>query len=257
MSEKNSDLTRSPIDKSPVDKGAANMSSTGKAVASTSEVTSFLQKVASMPPVAKGAAAGKLLFALDATGSRERSWDQASQLQAEMLLAAQEQGGLQVQLTYFRGFAEFYKTPWCRDSTALLGLMTGIQCRAGITQIERVLRHALAENKAGRIHCVVYVGDAMEENPEVLNQLAGQLGILNVPLFVFQEGGDPVTRRSFQSMARLSCGAYARFDSASAAQLRDLLRAVAVYASGGLQALENLSRSAGAEVQRLTQQLRG
>ena len=254
MSEKNSDLTRSSVNTSPA------KSAGGKAVASTSEVNSFLQKVAAMPPVAKGTAAGKLLFALDATGSRERSWDQASQLQAEMFLAAQGQGGLQVQLTYFRGFAEFYKTPWCRDSAALLGLMTGIQCRAGTTQIERALRHALAENKAGRIHCVVYVGDAMEENPEVLNQLAGQLGILNVPLFVFQEGGDPLTRQTFQSMARLSRGAYARFDSASAAQLRELLRAVAVYASGGLQALENLSRSGGAaaaEALRLTQQLRG
>ncbi|MDP1932762.1 MAG: VWA domain-containing protein [Gammaproteobacteria bacterium] len=230
-------------------------SDAGKTVADKSEIAAFLQKVAALPPVGKGTGAGRLLFGLDATGSREHTWDQASKLQAEMFLAAQAQGGLQVQLTYFRGFAEFYKTPWCRDSAALLGLMTGIQCRAGTTQIERVLRHALAENREQRIHCLVYVGDAMEENADVLAQLAGQLGILNVPVFLFQEGGDPLTRNTFQMLAKASRGAYSQFDSASADQLRELLRAVAVYASGGLQALENFSRSSGEAVKRLSRQM--
>ncbi len=225
-------------------------------VAARSEVSAFLQKVASLPAVPKGAGAGRLLFALDATGSREHTWDQATQLQAEMFLAARAQGGLQIQLTYFRGFAEFYKTPWCRDAAVLLGLMTGIGCRAGTTQIERVLRHALAENKAQRIHCVVYVGDAMEENGDVLCQLAGQLGLLNVPVFVFQEGADARAQQTFQSIAKLSGGAWSPFDGASAAQLRDLLRAVAVYASGGRQALAHFSATASPAVQRLTQQLR-
>jgi len=225
-------------------------------VAARSEVSAFLQKVASLPAVNKGTGAGRLLFVLDATASREQTWDQATQLQSEMFLAARGQGGLQVQLTYFRGFAEFYKTAWCSDSTALLGLMTGIQCRAGTTQIERALRHALAENKAQRIHCVVYIGDAMEENADVLCQLAGQLGLLNVPIFVFQEGGDGRAREAFQTMAKLSSGAWSPFDSASAAQLRELLRAVAVYASGGRQALELFSRTASPAVQRLTQQMR-
>jgi hypothetical protein len=225
-------------------------------VAARSDVSAFLKKVASLPAVQKGSGAGRLLFALDATASREQTWDQATQLQSEMFLAARGQGGLQIQLTYFRGFAEFYKTPWCSDSMALLGLMSGIACRAGTTQLERVLHHALAENKSQRIHCVVYVGDAMEENADVLCQLAGQLGLLNVPLFLFQEGGDLRAQQTFQTMAKLSRGAWSPFDSASAAQLRELLRAVAVYASGGRQALEHFSASASPAVQRLTQQMR-
>ena len=224
--------------------------------ATRQELAAFLNKVAAMPAVAKTAGGGRLLFALDATASREQTWDQASRLQGEMFLAARDAGGLQVQLVYFRGFAEFYKTPWCRDSTALLGLMSGIQCRAGTTQIARVLQHALSENKAQRIHCLVYVGDAMEENPELLCQLAGQLGMLNVPVFVFQEGHDPLVQETYQAMARLSRGAWSRFDSGSAAGLRELLRAVAIYASGGLQALERFSQGAGNEIQRLTRQLR-
>lgn len=236
------------------------MSSNGKdissKVANSSQVSAFLNKVASLPKVVKGQNAGRLLFALDASASREQTWDQASQLQAEMFLAAGNAGGLSVQLTYFRGFGEFYKTQWCRNSADLLGLMTGIQCRAGTTQIERVLRHALQEHKQQKIHCVVYVGDSMEENTDVLCQLAGQLGLLNVPVFVFQEGADPTARESFLTMAKLSKGAYSQFDSASAAQLRALLRAVAVYASGGFDALEHHSRDAGPAVQRLTRQLR-
>ena len=231
------------------------MSEKSKDLAKRSEVDAFLQKVAALPSVQKNGKQGRLMFALDATASRERTWDHAMQLQAEMFLAARDAGGLQVQLTYFRGFSEFYKTPWCRDSGTLLGLMTGIQCRGGATQIERVLRHALSENKAQRIHCVVYVGDAMEESAEILCQLAGQLGILNVPLFMFQEGGDPLAGDTFRRMAKLSKGAYSHFDSASAAQLRELLRAVAVYASGGLQALEQFSRQASEPVRRLTKQM--
>ena len=236
------------------------MSKSGKdisaKVASSTEVSAFLNKLATLPKAPSGQGPGRLLFALDASASREQTWDQASALQAEMFLAASDTGGLSVQLTYFRGFGEFYKTQWCRNSTDLLGLMTGIQCRAGTTQIERVLRHALQEHKQQKIHCVVYVGDAMEENADVLSQLAGQLGLLNVPVFVFQEGSDPVARTCFERIAKLSKGAYSQFDSRSAAELRALLRAVAVYATGGLKALELHSRKADVAVQRLTQQLR-
>ncbi len=236
------------------------MSKSGKdissKVANSTQVSAFLNKVAALPKVNSGQSLGRLLFALDASASREQTWDQASQLQAEMFLAAGAAGGLLVQLTYFRGFGEFYKTQWCRNSADLLGLMTGIQCRAGTTQIERVLRHGLQEHKQQKIHCIVYVGDAMEENSDVLCQLAGQLGILNVPIFVFQEGADPVARKAFMEMARLSKGAYSQFDSSSAAQLRALLRAVAIFASGGLKALEQHSQQADEAVKRLTQQLR-
>ena len=56
-------------------------------------------------------------------------------------------------------------------------------------------------------------------------------------------------------MARLSGGACCPFDAGSARQLRELLRAVAVYAAGGQRALEDYSRRTGGEVLRLTRQL--
>jgi hypothetical protein len=63
---------------------------------------------------------------------------------------------------------------------------------------------------------------------------------------MFQEGGDPVAEAAYREIARLSRGAYCRFDAGSAQQLAELLRAVAAYAAGGIKALADLSaRQAG------------
>ncbi len=226
-----------------------------QSVASRPELDAFLQKVAAMPPVQTGNAAGRLVFALDATASREATWDQAMQLQAEMFSSAQSLGGLQVQLCYFRGITEFYASEWYLETAPLLSRMTGIRCQAGITKIGRLLDHVKAETRQSRIHAVVYIGDCMEENMDVLCQRAGELGLLNVPLFLFQEGNEATARRCFVEMARLSGGAYSPFDRDSADQLRDLLKAVAVYASGGLKALQDFSKKAHPAVKLLGHQL--
>jgi hypothetical protein len=100
------------------------------------------------------------------------------------------------------------------------------------------------------------VGDCMEEDIDQLSQLAGELGLIGVPVFLFQEGDEPRATRAFKEIARLSRGAYCRFDAGSARQLRELLTAVAVYATGGRKALENLSgESKGGAAVRLLEQL--
>ena len=122
--------------------------------------------------------------------------------------------------------------------------------------IERVLAHAIAENQKQRVNALVFVGDAMEEKVDRLCQLAGELGLKGVPIFLFHEGGDPVAAAAFRQMAKLSRGAYLRFDLASADRLKDLLGAVAVYAAGGYRALSAYGERKGGEVLRLTSQLR-
>jgi hypothetical protein len=62
---------------------------------------------------------------------------------------------------------------------------------------------------------------------------------------MFQEGHDAAVERTFREIARLTGGAWSRFDPGAAAQLRELLRAVAAYAAGGREALLRLSRSGG------------
>lgn len=219
------------------------------------EVDAFLRQVAAAPVPAR-AGGGRLIFALDATASRQPTWDRACHLQAEMFGATAALGGLAIQLCYFRGFNEFHATPWLSDAATLVQRMTGVMCVAGQTQMARVLRHAIAEAKAARVGALVYVGDCMEEDAATITDLAGQLGLLGVPAFVFQEGDDPVTRPVFQQVARLTKGAYARFDAGSAKVLRDLLMGAAVYSAGGHKALAEFARKAGGEVARLTSQVR-
>ena len=223
-------------------------------VSSEKDVRAFLTKVAAMP---KSSGEARLIFSLDATASRQATWDAASQLQTEMFCSTQALSRLNVQLCYFRGFGEFFSSNWQSNAEDIVRIMSGIHCEAGITQLERLLRHAIKENDRQKIKGVVYIGDAMEENIDVLAQLAGQLGLFNVPLFMFQERGDPVARQAFMDMSRLSGGAYSQFDSASAEQLRDLLKAVAIYAAGGLKALENFSKTSHKNVKLLEQQLKG
>lgn len=238
----------------PDKKQALKSASSDRAVVSAKQdVQAFLSKLATMPKTGGDA---RLIFALDATASRQSTWDVASQLQTEMFLSTQALGGLQLQLCYFRGFGEFFASDWHSDADKVVRIMSRISCQAGATQLERVLRHALDENGGKKIKCVVYIGDAMEENIDILAQLAGKLGLLNIPVFMFQERSDAVTRQAFMTISRLSGGAYSQFDQASAEQLKSLLQAVAVYAAGGLKALQDFSKSSTKTVKLLEQQLK-
>ena len=165
-------------------------------------------------------------------------------------------GGLEIQMAYYRGFGEFKATPWISTSGDLVRRMTAVYCLGGHTQIAKVLKHALAETEGKKVNALVFVGDCVEEDIDHLCNLAGELGMRGVPVFVFQEGSEVVATRAFKQIAKLTNGAHCSFDSSSAKQLRDLLSAVAVYAAGGRRALENFSRKAGGEVRLLANQVR-
>jgi hypothetical protein len=223
-------------------------------IASDGEVGEFLRQVAATP--ARGAGGrGRLIFAMDATASREPTWDRASEIQAAMFSETSALGGLSVQLCYYRGFREFDASPWCDRADALLRRITRVYCAAGLTQIGRVLEHALEEGAKERVNALVFVGDCVEEDPDRLADLAGRLGLMGVPAFVFQEGADPQAARSLKTIAALSGGAYCPFDASSPELLRDLLSAVAVFAAGGRKALEQFGRERGGAVLRLTRQI--
>ena len=192
-----------------------------------------------MTPTTAVGGRGRLIFALDATMSRQPTWDTALRLQAEMFEEAGRVGSLDVQLVYFRGFNECRASGWVSETKGLRDLMTGIDCRGGHTQIGKVLSHARRETSKRKVNVLVFVGDALEEAIDDLAAKAGELGLLGVKVFIFQEGRDPAAERGFREIARLTGGAYARFDPNAAGQLAKLLRAAAVYAAGGLKALQN------------------
>ena len=219
-------------------------------------VSAFLEKVRGLQPVAKGGDRGKLIFAMDATMSRQPSWDRALSIQAEMFAETARIGGLDVQLVYFRGFNECRASKWVSNPTALAKLMTTVDCRGGNTQIGRALSHVKKELRTTKINAVIYVGDAMEENIDALCQAAGEIGLQGTPIFTFQEGNDGNAARAFQEIAKLSRGAYFKLNESSAHMLRDLLSAVAVYAAGGRAALENHAKTKGGNSTLLLRQLK-
>lgn len=208
-----------------------------------SMIDSFLAEAKRLGPLVGNANRARLVFALDATMSRQPTWDLACRVQGEMFAAASEAGGLSVQLVYFRGFGECRASRWVADPRALTDLMTKISCRGGQTQIGRVLRHVRTEASQTPVKVLVYVGDAMEEPIDDLCAVAGELGLLGVKAFMFHEGHDPDAARAFQEIVRLTGGAYARFDAGAPQALSELLRAAAAYAAGGVKGLTQLAPS--------------
>lgn len=226
--------------------GKPSVVKAGQGEAVSSGVASFLAEVKASPPMASERH-GRLIFAMDATMSRQPTWDLACTLQAEMFDEASSVGGLDVQLVYFRGLGECRASPWVVEARRLGALMAKIECRGGQTQIGRVLGHVVTEAERGPVGAVVFVGDAMEEQLDDLCAKAGLLALRGIPVFLFQEGADPHAERAFREVARLTKGAWCRFDAGAAAELRALLRAAASYAAGGRTALKALAgSSAGA-----------
>jgi hypothetical protein len=217
-------------------------------------IAAFVEAAKKVPaPAASGR--GRLIFALDATMSRQPTWDLAQSLQAKMFEAAGSLGGLDVQLVYFRGFNECRASKFVSGGQGLKELMSRIDVRGGSTQIRRVLVHARDEARRAKVGALVFIGDAMEENPDTLASLAGELALLGVKAFMFQEGQDPAARRTFGEIARLTGGAYSSFDMGASARLAALLRAAAAYAAGGHAALAREAAN-DAEARLLLSQMR-
>ena len=178
----------------------------------------------------------RMIFAMDATGSREPTWEMAGKLHREMGAAL---GGLTLQLVFFGGTA-CKASGWLVGGQRLAELMIKVRCVTGTTQIARVLQHVLGESKEHTIRALVYVGDCCEESGEELFGLAEQLKRRTIPIFVFQEGTDCVAEPIFRRLARITDGIYASFDTGSAEQLRKLLAGAADYAAGRHQSISDL-----------------
>jgi hypothetical protein len=196
-----------------------------------------------------------LIFAIDATMSRQPAWNRASEIQSDMFNVAQSIGGLAVQLVYFRGAGEFHASDWTASASVLGGRMRDVTCRSGFTQLCGVLGHATKEARQTKVGALVYVGDAFEEDLDKATVEAGKLALLGVPAFMFHEGDDPQAGLAFREVARLTKGVYARFDSGAAKQLRDLLMAAAIYATGGAVALREHAKKKGGDMLRIAGQM--
>ncbi len=223
---------------------------------SESELRAFLQQLADSKAIKPAHKKGRLIFAIDATASRQPTWNETCIIQDQMFETTASLGGLDVQLCYYRGYQEFKVSAWFDTAADLRRTMQAVHCLGGYTQIGKVLQHAKEEARGKKVNALVFVGDCMEESADLLCGLAGELGLIGLPVFLFQEGRDRLAELAFRQIAKLSNGAYCRFDVNSAVQLRELLGAVAVYAAGGKSALERFSRLRGGISLRLAHQIK-
>ena len=222
-----------------------------KTPAPSPDVQRFLQAANAAVPARRENRPHRILFALDATASREPTWDMAMALHAELFQAAASTSAdtaVAVQLAYYRGYNEFHVSPWSTSPTELLRHMTGVSCRGGMTRIERVLAHALREARLEPIKAAVFVGDCCEEPPHALTAAAGRLALFKLPFFMFQEGREPLATRVFSDIARITGGAHAPFTAGGADRLRALFGVVAQYATHGRQGLREIKHDAARAV---------
>jgi hypothetical protein len=155
-------------------------------------------------------------------------------------------GRLSVQLAYYRDADECRTSKWFDSGEQLAQIMNKIDCRAGATQIGRILRHAINKNSEAPVQALIFIGDAMEEELDPLASLAGELGRVGTPIFLFQEGRDPAVRKAFRLLALKSGGEYFEFDPAkprAVAQLSGQLNAIARLAVGYAAARPQLNAS--------------
>lgn len=224
-------------------------------LSSRKELDEFIQLANELVP-ANANAQGRILFALDATASRQATWDHACHLQNQMFSATSEVGNLAVMLCYFRGYQEFQHSKWLNQPTQLRQIMENVSCAAGHTQIQKVLQLGINETRKQEVKAIIYIGDSQEESTDKLTSLAGQLGLLKTPVFIFQEGSDCRARQAFTAIAHLSGGAYHHFDHHSSELLKQLLIAVAIYASQGKPAFQHYIENKGQAAKHLLEQLR-
>lgn len=221
--------------------------------ATTADVRRFLAAAQANPLTRTPQRTRRVLFALDATASREPTWDMAMALHAELFQAASAAGRdaetrISVQLAYYRGHNEFHTSPWSSAPADLIAEMTGVACRGGLTRIGRVLAHALAETRREPVAAAVFVGDCCEEPAAALTAAAGRLALFKLPFFVFQEGNDRAAAEVFQAIARITGGAYAPFAPGGAERLRALFGIVAQYAARGRRGVGELQHDAARAV---------
>ena len=201
--------------------------------------------------------AGRLIFGLDLTSSREASLRHARIATAAMFDTIKTVGAVAVKLVYYRG-NECRASEWHDDAAVVSRAMLRLSCEAGYTQIARLLRVALKEQE--RVSGVVFVGDHCEDDHDELLGLARTLGKRSMPLFIFHECADHDERSLqakplFRRMAEISGGVYVEFNPDSGTVLREVLSSVAAFAAGGSEAVKQVGHAVTPEARQLQARL--
>lgn len=177
----------------------------------------------------------RLVFAFDATASREPAWDTAREVTDALFTALP--GELDVALAVHGGGQVHTFTDFSPDVHLFRDQAASVRCQAGSTALvslmEKVRMHA-------GVKVLLYIGDCFEEVPSAALEQADALRLRGVRTILFHDAstGDPTARAVFEEIARRTGGVCLDFHDSNPADLRDILEAVAVLAYGGIKLLE-------------------
>jgi len=207
----------------------------------------------SRSPKPSGKSDGRLVFIIDATASREHSWQAAQEIQIQMFEAARQFGNLHVRLMFFGG-DYFEDTGWTDDPNYLKQKMAPVQCIGGYTQYLKAFTKLDSEINSG---CVVLVGDCFEhynKDEQNIYNIANRLGLRKCPVFCLHEGN--LYEDHFNKIAEVSGGAYLNFGPGISLQLNDCFKSVAAFSTGGLKALDQLKSKGDKAASKMKNQLK-
>ncbi len=186
----------------------------------------------------------RLLFAMDATASREACWNVAKEITGAMFEAVP--GELDVALAYHSGGRLQEMTPFSSEVKAFLDKVQAVRCTAGRTALNEILEKAA---QAPRIKAFIYIGDCFEEDPREAVEMTQQLKLKGVRCFIFHDSSSQsqgydtkAAHTIFEQIARITGGAILPFDETSPNLVRELLSAIALYAAQGIKALQQQTK---------------
>ena len=181
----------------------------------------------------------RLVFAFDATASREPAWATARRVTDALFKALP--GELDVALAVHGGSRLHTFTAFTTNANTLRDRAAGIVCEAGHTRLLAILSESL---KRPGVRVITYVGDVFEESLSRGRRLADTMGQHGIRLIVLHDTADRDARRDaeiFLDLARRTGGCVIPFDATAPERLRELLAAVAVYTVGGITGLQERS----------------
>ena len=195
----------------------------------------------------------RVILAL-ANHGRSAGWDRAKVLQRQMFDAAVG-SGLEMKFAFY-GSDDAAGVRRCRITTRwithpddMAGLMDRAECNCGCyVYIRDALGQAVKENEDRPMRALIIVGDAFHDDADGLDEAAmsaNRLRRVGTKLFLLQQGDDPITARRLQYLAKVSGGAYFRFDPRTQEQqFSEICEAISAYATGGEEAVKATGRQA-------------
>jgi hypothetical protein len=194
----------------------------------------------------------RVMFSIDITASRQDSIKPAKRLMDALLGGLP--GELELALASFGGEKVTF-SPWTTNPARVREVAAGLRCKAGYTQLLKVLRGVL---EIDAVRCVVHVGDMFEEDAHAAADMAAELARRGIRVIVlhdtslrgmnFSPEAHDDARAVFQMLAQRTGGVLLPFDISALEELAKLMEALAVLAVGGTEMLaekQPVMRAAG------------